>query len=256
MAVFTTEAIVLKQFDLGEADKIITFYTKDKGKVRAVAKNARKGNNKISGRVLPFTYSEITVYRGSSIDRINKIDNKYSFTLLREDLNKMAYASYMAEIVEKVGMVDNSNPQLFNLLLMSFQKLVNFPEKKFKYINLVFKLGVLSILGLKPVIDQCVICEKPLKISSRNIFAIDQGGIICINCIEKKETGESNYQLSGEALQVIKSILKSGFKIPQNLKITDRGFNNIDELAEKFIQYHLDIELKSRDFLNMIRNLG
>ena len=79
MPVFTTDAVVLKQFDLGEADKIITFYSRDKGKIRAVAKNARKGNYSISGRVLPFTYSTITVYRGKSIDRLNQVKNKYSF---------------------------------------------------------------------------------------------------------------------------------------------------------------------------------
>ena len=84
MAILRTEAIVLKQFDLGEADKIITFFTKDYGKIRAVAKGVRKSKSSISGIVLPFNYNLITIYRGKSIDRINQIRNIFTFNKVRK----------------------------------------------------------------------------------------------------------------------------------------------------------------------------
>jgi DNA repair protein RecO (recombination protein O) len=80
MSLIETEALVLKQFDLGEADKIITFYTLDEGKIRAVVKKARNSkNNKISAVVLPYCYNYIKVYKNNSLDRINNVDSIHRF---------------------------------------------------------------------------------------------------------------------------------------------------------------------------------
>ena len=256
MAIFNTDALVLKQFDLGEADKIITFYSKERGKIRAVAKNASKGKSTRSGRVLPFTYNNITVYRGSSIDKLNQVSNKFSFTALRENLNKMAYASYMAEIIEKVGMEDDPNPPLFSLLLATFHKMLDAAENELDNINLAFKLRTLTILGFKPELEKCLFCEKSLKISSKNIFDIASGGLVCSDCFQQSMEDEVISYLSGESLQVIKKILNSGLKIPQNLKVSPNGFKELDQLIDKFIKYHLDLKLKSQKFLHMIRDLG
>ncbi|MFW5976825.1 MAG: DNA repair protein RecO [Bacillota bacterium] len=261
MAIFNTDAIVLKQFDLGESDKIITFYSKDKGKVRAVAKNARKGTSSISGKVLPFSFNNITIYRGSSIDRINQINSKYSFAVLRENLDKMAYASYMAEIVEKVGMEDDPLPAIFSLLLSTFYKMRDISEEKLIYLNLIFEIRVLAILGFKPEVTKCILCDNKIKLSSRNIFDISRGGMICQKCYQNISAGKFDNQgntlaLSGESFQVIKKILSLESVILKNLKISSEAVKEVESLVDKFIKYHLDITLKSKDFLYKIRNLG
>ncbi|MFW6268796.1 MAG: DNA repair protein RecO [Bacillota bacterium] len=262
MPIFNTDAIVLKQFDLGESDKIITFYSKDKGKIRAVAKNARKGNSSISGRVLPFSFNNITIYRGSSIDKINQVKSKYSFTDLREDLTKMAYASFMAEIVEKVGMEDDPLPAIFTLLLSSFNKMRKVSSEKLIYINLIFQIRILVILGFKPEVNKCVLCEKDIKPAGKNYFDISSGGIICHKCLNNADEEElSRYRenlfiLSGESLQIIKQILALDEILLNKLKISSKSINEIESLLDKFIKYHLDLNLKSKDFLYKIRDLG
>lgn len=251
MAVFKTEAIVLKQYDLGEADKIITFYTKDNGKVRAVARGVRKGKN--SGLLLPFTYNYLTVYQGKSLDRINQIKNIFSFAPLREDISKMAYASFMAELVEKVGMPADPDEALFSLLLTTYHQLLKASEKEIKYININFKARILGLLGLKPELDFCVSCKEKIPVHSRNTLVLKQGGIVCNNCCYQEEG--KGYQLSGEALQVFKRFFKPGLKLSK-LKISGEAFNELDSFIDDYMVYHLDIHLKSAGFLNMIKNLG
>lgn len=253
MSLFKTEAIVLKQFDLGEADKIITFYTKDNGKVRAVARGVRKSRNSISGLVLPFSYNLVTFYRGRSLDRINQIENIFSFSQLREDLTLMAYTSFMAELVEKVGLEDQPNQNLFSLLLASFHHLTKTEKEKYKYIELTFKVHLLSITGLKPELDKCVYCGKVFQFSKTHLFSIDQGGIICEECYSEQKRSQ---QISGEALRILNRIFTNGLKPFNNLIISERAFGELDELINSFLLYHLDIELKSLNFLNMIKNLG
>ena len=252
MAAFTTEGIVLKQFDLGEADKIITFFTRDQGKLRAVAKGVRKSKSPISGLVLPFSYNQINIYRGRSLDRINQIKNIYPFSPLREDLLKMAYASFMAELVERVGMENDPNQPLFSLLLSSFHQLLKL-EQGISFIDLFFKIKVLNIIGFKPQLAKCVLCAKPVTTSSQNYFNIKQGGIICASCSSR----ENDYtQITGEAAEILKSLFNSGFGSFKNLRISAAAENQLNHLIDNFILYHLDLKLKSLEFLNMIKKMG
>ncbi len=253
MSLFKTEAIVLKQFDLGEADKIITFYTKDYGKVRAVARGVRKSRNSISGLVLPFSYNLVTFYRGRSLDRINQIENIFSFTQLREDLTLMAYTSFMAELIEKVGLEEQPNQKLFSLLLASFHHLTKTEQEKYKYIELIFKVHLLNITGVKPELDKCAYCGRVVGFHKTLLFSIEQGGVVCEGCYSEQKGGQ---QLSGEALKIMKRILNYGLKPLNNLPISKQAFSELDELLNSFMLYHLDVEIKSLKFLNMIKNLG
>lgn len=257
MASFDTEGIVLKHFDLGESDKIITFYTRDNGKVRAVASRARKAKSRISGLVLPFSYNKITIYRGKSIDRINQIESKYSFSKLREDLLKMAYASYVAEISAKTGQEDHPNQLLFSLILKTFYKIMETAEndtEKLELINITFKGKLLEILGFKPELMRCVKCGKKIKAAGDNIFSIPLGGFVCKQCLE--QTDEDIFHMTGESLVIIRFLLGENKELPNNLKISQQAFRSINRLIDQFIIYHLDLNIKSEKFLHMIKSLG
>jgi DNA repair protein RecO (recombination protein O) len=254
MTVFNTDSIVLKQFDLGEADKIITFYSQDKGKVRAVARGVRKTKSSISGLVLPFSYNNVTIYQGRSLARINEIHGKYSFSKLREDLARMAYASYMAELVEKIGMENDPNEKLFSLLLTSFYHLSKVVDKKLNNVELSFKARLLGILGIRPELDKCTICEQPLNSQDLNYFAVDQGGLLCSDCYLTEDTRVTT--ISGESIQVLKELLWSGLKPVSNLHVSGSSIRELNQLIDDFISYHLDIQLKSYAFLHMIKEFG
>jgi DNA repair protein RecO (recombination protein O) len=258
MGIIKTEAVVLKQFDLGEADKIITFYTKDYGKVRAVAKGVRKSRSSMSGIVLPFTYNYMTFYQGNSLDRINQVKNIFSFSKLREDLTKMAYASFVAELIEKVGLENDPNQALFSLLLSTLHQLLKTEVDELKYIELAYKVRILAILGIKPELEHCISCNKEMNYGRSNIFNIEYGGLLCRKCLEENSSkyAAGKFILLGEAVQVIKNLFNSGLKPIANLKISLQAYQQLDELVNKFITYHLDLKLRSFDFLNMIKNLG
>lgn len=254
MAAYTTEAIVLKQFDLGEADKIITFYTRDLGKVRAVAKGVRKSKSTISGLVLPFSYNKVLFYKGKSLYRVNSIESIFHFTQLREDLTKMAYATLMAEIVEKLGLEDEPNEGLFSLLLMGYYQLLKADKSQFNYIELIYKIRLLEIIGIKPELTRCVNCNKDIEINSINLFDLNLGGIVC-NDYERNGSNEV-YKISGESIQILRKLLDSGIKKITKLQMSKIAYQELDKLINDFIVFHLDIRLKSFDFLNMIKDLG
>lgn len=253
-----TEAIIIKQFDLGESDKIITTYTKDYGKIRAVARGVRKSKSPISGTVLPFNYNYMTFYQGRSMPRINQVKNIYSFTNLREDLNKMAYASYMAELVDKVGLENAPNQALFSLLLSNFYQLGKSENDGLKYLDVIYNIKVLAVLGLNPELEHCVFCNRELSYYQKNIFNIEHGGLECQDCYKSHREEKELYRhiILGETIQIIKKILSSGLKPLLNIKISDRAYQELEQVINRFIVYHLDIKLNSYEFLNMIKKLG
>ena len=252
MPLIETEAIVLKQFDLGETDKIITFYTKDHGKIRAVVKKARNSkNNKTSAIVLPFCYNNIKVYKSKSLDRINYVENIHRFEELRNNLDKMAYATYFSEMVEKTGMEYHPNPLLFNLLLETFNKMISIENEGLEKINIVFKLFFLEIIGIKPTINYCYDCGKRIITSSRQLFNVKEGGLICSECARVKNDNLNN--LKQNEIDLVKRIYRNNINALDDITIDKKILDKLDKLIDEFIIYHLDIKLKSDDFLQIIK---
>lgn len=259
MGIIRTEAIVLKQYELGEADKIITFYTKDYGKIRAVAKGVRKSRSSMSGIVLPFNYNYVTFYQGKSLDRINQVRNIFSFTRLREDLIKMAYASFIGEIIEKVGLENQANKFLFSLLLSTLHTILEARDDKLKYIELIYKIRLLVILGLKPQLDCCAKCNCKLIYQEKNFFDIEHGGLICKDCFlddQRDISRTQRYILSLKTVELLNFIINSGLEPLSDIDTSEKEYQKLDQLSNQFMYYHLDLKLKSYDFLNMIKKLG
>lgn len=252
MSLIETEAIVLKQFDLGESDKIITFYTRDEGKIRAVAKKARNSkNNKISAIVLPYCYNNIKVYKSKSLDRINNVESIHRFEELRNNLNKMAYAAYFAEMVEKAGMEYHPNQELFNLLLQTFYKMIRTANKDLEKINVVFKLLYLKYIGVQPRINYCYECGQKYKTLKNQFFNVQEGGLICASCAKGKDN--SLTQLKQNEIDLIKKIYRSEIDSIDQLNVNTKILSKLDGLINEFILYHLDFKLKSSDFLQIIK---
>src|SRR5918911_4675878 len=99
---YKDEGVVLKTIKLGEADRIVTLFTRHNGKVRAVAKGIRKTKSRFGGRLEPFTRAQLVVYRGRTLDTVTSADILTSFKEVRDDYARLTSAAALAELVEKI----------------------------------------------------------------------------------------------------------------------------------------------------------
>ncbi len=254
MATFETEALVLKQFDLGESDRLITLYTREKGKLKAVARGARKGNKSRSGLVLPFSYHNFTLYQGKSLAKINHIESIAMNSNLREDLDYMAYASVVSEYVERAGLEDEADQALFSLLAVILEKMNQAEKNELLFYLTIFKAKLLLLLGVKPEIESCTVCGEKVDLNSSTPLSVEEGGSICKNCFNNNQ-----YKYSLFSLAEMRALYKITFAEISKLsaeQFSAEILEKINELTEKFLIYHLDLKPKSLSFLYTMRKMN
>jgi DNA repair protein RecO (recombination protein O) len=176
---YRTPAVVLKRMDLGEADRIVTFYCRDQGKVRAVAKGVRRVTSRSAGHIEPFTVSDVLFAIGRELDVVSQADTIEAFRQLREDLNLTTHAYYLAEVVDLLTEERSENRAVFDVLIDSFRRLVDAADARL--VLIAFHLRLLDALGYRPELRECVGCQDTIEPAS-NQFSAQQGGALCPGC--------------------------------------------------------------------------
>jgi DNA repair protein RecO (recombination protein O) len=200
---YRTPAVVLKRMDLGEADRILTLFTRDEGKIRAVAKGVRRTTSRSAGHLEPFTLSDILFAVGRELDVISQADTLDSFRAIREDLNLTTHAYYLAEVVDLLTEERLENRAVFDTLVEAFRSLCRPADAKL--ILIAFQLRLLQALGYRPELRECVSCRATIG-PDHNRFAALLGGIVCPSCAAHEPTARP---ISVPALKLVRFVQQS-----------------------------------------------
>ena len=155
------EAVVLRHSDWGEADRMLTIFTREQGKMRVVAKGVRRIHSRKSGHVEPFTHVSLLLHYGKNFWLAVQADAVEPFLNLREDLLRTASAMYCIELVDQFTYEDSPNQELFNILCQTVRRL-DAQSDPFIVIR-YFEIHLLNTLGFKPELQECVQCRKTLQ---------------------------------------------------------------------------------------------
>ncbi|MHB9144156.1 MAG: DNA repair protein RecO [Symbiobacteriia bacterium] len=248
MALYKAEALVLRVRDFGEADKILTLLRREGGKAQAVAKGARRPRNRLAGVSQVFTHCHLMLFHGRSLDNLSQSEILNSFGALREDLTKMAYASYMAELTDEMVRDHDPHPGVFLLLLTSQHLLAaGAPPEPVLH---AFELRLLGELGYRPSLDACVNCGGPLA-GAQVRFSPNAGGALCGNCLGADESGT---MVSRGAVETMRHLLTSDLARVHLLRLDPAMAGEIATALGRYLAYRLDKRLKTLDFLELMRD--
>jgi len=245
--VYKTEGIVLKRTNLGEADCIITLYTPDIGKVRAVAKGARKPKSKLGGHLDLLTQSSLLLARGQNLDIITQSQTIQSFLQLKRDLKAISCALYLAELVDQFTPEQAENYPLYRLLQANLLRLCEGGNRDVQLRQ--FELQLLSHLGYQPELHQCLGCNSPLA-PRDNFFSPGSGGVLCPNCAAKEPTARP---ISLDALKVMRFLLNGDITSASRLRMSSELSAELEQLLRAYVRYLLEREVKSLRFLDQLQ---
>jgi DNA repair protein RecO (recombination protein O) len=244
---YQTQAIIIKQIKLGEADKILTIYTPEFGKLKAVAKGACRPRSKLGGNVEPLTYSLVLLAKGRNFDIVTQSQTIDGFLALKSDLWRMACGLYILELIDSFTMEHSENRPLFDLLLDTLHQLCQADSSEI--ILRYFELHLLQYLGYRPQLQQCVNCDSPLK-PVVNFFSPGRGGILCPRCSGKEPM---SCPLSVDALKILRFWQNCDYTIAKRVKIKSELSLELEQILQWYIEYLLQREVKSTAWLKELR---
>src|SRR3972149_7479720 len=178
---YSTEAIILNSFDYGESDRILSFYAKEFGKFRGIAKGARRSKRRFGGNICPPSHVDAVFYRGNGeLAIVEEASLVYGFPELKGDISRYADSCYILELVNEMTRDGgHPNPELFEVLLC-FLKLVDFSGPS-KSLLRFYEIKLLDTLGYMPHLSGCVVCRGDFS-GGMVFFNSEKGGAVCGAC--------------------------------------------------------------------------
>jgi DNA repair protein RecO (recombination protein O) len=279
--VYRTEAIVLRRTDFGEADRLVTVLTPDRGKLKLVAKGARKPASRKSGHVELFSHGQFLVAVGRELDIITQAETIEPFRPLREDLLRTTYAYYLAELADAFTAERDENHPLFDLLKDALGWLckanvglteapgqtlraacpgdqVREPRDEASDRELAaglalvaryYELHLLGLVGYQPQLFACGGCKKPLEPETNYLSAVD-GSVFCRDCGYDRV---GTIELSVNALKVLRFLQTHDWDTCRLLRLSPPSRAEVERTMNHYITYHLERKLKSVDFIQHLR---
>lgn len=242
---YTVDALVIKGYDYGEADKILTLYTREQGKVQAIAKGVRKPTSRIRGGVQLFTHSRMLLYRGRTLDTVTQAESQEVFAGIREDLIRLTCASYISELLDAAVPDREPNQRIFILTLMCLGLLLgDDPELSIR----LYEMRLLHLLGYRPSLTNCNVCHNSLEGSLFKLSA-ETGGLVCKNC--SAEISGENWISAGTA-SILNKLLSIDLRQVFRLKVSRKSRMEMDFALKNYLEYYLERPMKSRVLLQSL----
>ncbi len=242
------EAVVLRHVDYGEADRLLTLFTPQLGKTRALAKGARKLTSRKAGHLEPFTHVKLQLARGRDLWIVTQADTLNPYLHLREDLILTGHASYVLELLDRLTYEDEQgNPTLFRLLTDTLDRLASRtdPWLAIRY----FEMRLLDALGYRPRLFECANCGRPIQAEDQ-FFSYIAGGVICPRCGQ----GLPNIiDISLDGLKYLRHFQRSDFAGASRARPDPQVRREVESLMQGYFTYLLERELNTPGFIKKIR---
>jgi DNA repair protein RecO (recombination protein O) len=244
---YRTDAIILRRADFGEADRLLTVFTPERGKLRLLAKGVRKTTSRKAGHVELFMLTDLLVAQGRTWDIISQAEIVEPYRDLREDLDKTSHAYYLAELLDRFTEEHDPNEPLFRLLAVSLVHLshTDDPFLALRY----FELHLLSLTGFQPQLHFCVVCGEALE-PVDNYFHFVDGGALCPTHGQTRPNAEL---LPLPVLKVLRYLQSEPWEKVAKLQLSPATRQQVESLLFNYITFLLERRLKSVEFLRQLK---
>jgi DNA repair protein RecO (recombination protein O) len=245
--VYKTQAIVLRQRKLGEADKIVTLFSANLGKLDAVAKGVRRTKSRLAGHLEPLTLGSYLLAEGRELDIVTQAETVDAFVGLREDLERLSRGLYCAELVERLMPERSEGAPVFLVLKGVLERLSSVSELDVavRY----FEMHLLDELGYRPSLDTCAVCDGRLE-PVTNYWSAAAGGIVGPDC--SVDHGALS-PLTVNGLKVLRVLQRQPFAEAARLKLGSGLLAEIESCLAEHIRFVLEREVRSARFVDAVR---
>ncbi|HTY38149.1 MAG TPA: DNA repair protein RecO [Bacteroidota bacterium] len=273
-----TEAVVLKSMKFRESSKIVTFYTRNFGKVRCLAKGARQLKSKMGASLQPITAVSLVLYKKEhrELQLLSQCDATETYNKIHGDLERMAAALAVLELVNQLVHDEEENSALYSLLRETLDA-IEHAKKNVLNLWLAFQIRLAAVFGFSPDLEACSGCGRSLDeigADGSAVFQLSRGSFVCGRCLRpqsvekfntiasvKKGPGEAagksredgNTRVSVGTLKVLHRILKARLDSVASLELPGTVRNEIDGTLRLYLRQHFE-DLKPIRSLDILKS--
>jgi DNA repair protein RecO (recombination protein O) len=247
--VYKTEAIVLRQRKLGEADKIVTLFSPNKGKLDAVAKGVRRTKSRLAGHLEPLTRGLYLLAEGRDLDIVTQAETVEGYASVRADLERLSRGLYCAELVDRLLPERSEAHPVFRHLAGALDNLCRTEQADLavRY----FESRLLDELGYRPRLDVCAVCDRPLQ-PFTNYWSAAAGGVVDPNCTQDLVLLQP---LTLNGLKVMRLLQRATFAEVARVRLSGELSREIEDCMSEQIRFVLEREVRSARFVDALRRL-
>ncbi|MEE4194657.1 MAG: DNA repair protein RecO [Anaerolineae bacterium] len=241
------EAVVLRHLEVGEADRILTIYSREQGKLRCIAKGVRKIRSRKAGHIQPFSRVKLMLARGHDLWIITQAELIDAYPALQENLVILSYAAYVIELLDRFSYEEGPNQALYRLLERTLDRLTKaeHPEMVVRY----YDMRLLDLMGFRPQLFNCVNCEKEI-IAQDQYFSAQRGGVLCPNCGHASPVARP---IPMQVLKYMRHFQKASYSAAMKAPYHEKIYKQFASIVNYYYLYLLERRLNSPGFLRKIK---
>lgn len=255
MRSYKTKAIIIKQYEVGEADRIIIAFSCDLGLITLAARGVRKTLAKLKGHLELLNYSHLIIHKSqrSSIDTIIGAETIHSFKKLRLSLENTSRIYLVFEFLSRILPEREPHSEIFELLFYVLKDLESDDRRERRLIlDSYFLLCSLKHLGYAPHFRECIRCQLNLK-KGGNYFDFFGAGTVCPACnYSNEQLQPSLIEVSDKALIGLRVINENNNLQLAKIKADKKTLEEMANLVESYVEYVIEAELKSKKFIKQV----
>ena len=241
------EGIILRHSDFGEADRMLTIYTRDLGKVTAMAKGVRKARSRKAVHVEPFTRSSLQLARGRDLLILTQAEALDVYFPLREDLLLLGFAAYAIELLDRFTYDEEENRALYDLAARTLKRLERGDDPPL--VTRYYELRLLDYVGFRPQLFLCARCEAEIQPQDQ-YFSAPRGGALCPRCGQPDPQARP---LSMAALKFLRHFQRSSYRDAARAAIAPPVYAEMEQLMQYYLTYVLERGLNTPAFLRRVQ---
>lgn len=240
----TVTGMILSATPIGEYDKRIVILTKEKGKISAFAKGARKQNSQLMGVTNPFSFGEFLLYEGRSSYNVMQANISNYFMEMSSDFEGAYYGFYFMEIADYYTKEYNDEKQMLKLLYQTMRALASGKISR-ELVRYIFELKTLVINGEAPEVFRCANCGS---VNRKMVFSSKNHGVICEECQGIAPDGIS---IGNATLYTLQYIVSSTIEKLYTFTVSDEVLAQLGHVLGQYMDTHVDKKFKSLEILEM-----
>jgi len=243
---FRAEAVVLRHSNWGEADRMLSLFTLEQGKLRAIAKGARKPRSRKAGHLEPFMRTSLLLARGRDMLIVTQAETLDAHQPVRDDLLLSTQAYYVVELLDRFTYEEGENRALYRLLADTLARLSTQPnpDRVVRY----YEVRLLDLVGFRPQLFACVSCGAEIQPQDQ-FFSAERGGVLCPKCGK----GSGAWPVSMDALKYLRHFQRSSYAQAAQAPLSSGLNREIENLVQHYLTYLLERGLNTPAFLRRVR---